>query len=107
MNFIFHTLEMHNREINAKKNSTVKDATDAVEKRNPEKIWQACHLFKPLPFLYQCSLLQGLQPLLMSSCYAPPHTWLLRIKPHFFPTVSQLEFSFHFLEGVRATFTVR
>ena len=43
MNFIFHTLEMHNREINAKKNSTVKDATDAVEKRNPEKIWQACY----------------------------------------------------------------
>ena len=43
MNFIFHTLKLRNRERNAKKNSTVKDATDAVEKRNPEKIWQACH----------------------------------------------------------------
>ena len=37
MNFIFHTLKLQNREINAKKNSTVKDATVAVEKRNPEK----------------------------------------------------------------------
>ena len=36
-----------------------------------------------------------------------PTLGLLRIKPHFFPTVSQLEFSFHFLEGVQATFTVR
>ena len=43
MNFIFHTLELQNREINAKKNVTVKDATVAVEKRNPETIWQACH----------------------------------------------------------------
>ena len=43
MNFIFRTLKLRNRERNAKKNSTVKDKTDAVEKRNPEKIWQACH----------------------------------------------------------------
>ena len=42
MNVIFHTLELRNREINAKKNNTVKDATVALEKRSPEKIWQAC-----------------------------------------------------------------
>jgi len=42
MDFIFHMLELRNTEINAKKNSTVKDATVTVEKRNPEKIWQAC-----------------------------------------------------------------
>ena len=33
--------------------------------------------------------------------------WLLRIEPHSFPSVSQLEFSSHFLECVRATFAVR
>ena len=32
--------------------------------------------------------------------------WLLGIEPHSFPAVSQLEFSSHFLEGVRATFAV-
>ena len=37
MNFIFHTLKLRNRERNAKKNSTVKDASDAVEKNNPKK----------------------------------------------------------------------
>ena len=37
----------------------------------------------------------------------PPHKWLLRIEPHSFPSVSQLEFSSHFLEGVHATFAVQ
>ena len=37
---------------------------------------------------------------------SPPHKRLLRIEPHSFPAVSQLEFSSHFLEGVRTTFAV-
>ena len=42
----------------------------------------------------------------MLSRNALSHKWLLRVKPHSFPTVSQLEFSPHFLEGVHATFAV-
>ena len=43
----------------------------------------------------------------MSSCNALPHKRLLRTEPHSFPAVSQLEFSSHFLKGVRAMFAVR
>ena len=111
MNFIFHTLKLRNRERNAKKNSTVKDASDAVEKNNPKKFGRLAAdstlTFSIILLLYYwCSLLH-LQPLLVSSRSAPPHTRLLRRKPHSFPTVSQLEFSFHFLEGVRTISTVQ
>ena len=77
-----------------------------LRKETLKKVWQARCWFKAWPFLYQCSLLH-LQPLLVPSHSAPLHTWLLRVKPHSFPTVIQLEFSFHFLEGVRAIFMVR
>ena len=50
MNFIFHTLELWNREINAKKNSAVKDSSDAVEKRNPEKSLAGLPLIQTLAF---------------------------------------------------------
>ena len=42
----------------------------------------------------------------MSSRNAPPHWRLLKTEQHSFPAISQLEFSSHFLEGVRATFEV-
>ena len=39
----------------------------------------------------------------MSSRNPASHKRLLRIEPHFFPAVNKLEFSSHFVEGVRAT----
>ena len=47
------------------------------------------------------------QLVLVSSRNASPRKRLLRIEPHSFRAVNQLEFSSHFLEGVRATFAVR
>ena len=41
----------------------------------------------------------------VSSRNVPPHKRLLRTEPHSFPAVNQLEFSSHFLEGVRAKVT--
>ena len=95
INFIFHTFELWNREINTKKNSTVKDATDADEKRNPVKSLAGLPLIQTL---YQCSLLY-LQPLLVSSRYAPPHTRLLRIKPYFFSQLANYNSASIFWKG--------
>ena len=47
------------------------------------------------------------QLVLVSSRNASPRKLLLRIEPHSFRSVNQLEFSSHFLEVVRATFAVR
>ena len=47
------------------------------------------------------------QLVLVSSRNASPRKRLLRIEPHSFRAVNQLEFSSHFLEVVRATFAVR
>ena len=99
-------LELQNREINAKKNNTVKDATDAVNRKETLKNLAGLPLIQTLTFSIS---VQSATPAAIINVIllAPPHTWLLRIKPHFSPTVSQLKFSFHFLEGVRATFMVR
>ena len=47
------------------------------------------------------------QSFLVSSRDAPPNKRLLRIEPHSFLAFSKLEFSSHFLEGVRTMFAVR
>ena len=44
---------------------------------------------------------------LVSARKAPPYQRLLKIEPHPFLPVSELEFSSHFLECVRTAYTIR